>query len=401
MLLDFAQYVRSQHQAIIGQWLATVRGDEAIPTAKQLSDAELRDHLDGVLSKLAEALGNSTNLREPEQVEAPAEAKMHGVVRLHQDYRVDELAREVSVLRSSFIEVFSAYLKERRQIATDDFLETSRVVHRFFDEICTDSVAAYVRLHEAEVDKSTSTLRHLNEALERTNAQYEQADSYRRKTLRTVAHEMATPVNALGLGVTYLSESEDVAEKEEAKGMVLRTLEHLRTMLDQLVDFARSEGGMERLQISEFELRPMFHYLVAGFEPLAGAKGLRFEAELDPELKTVRSDENKVQRIAVNLLSNAIKYCENGRVSLKLHGLDAERWAIEVVDTGCGIPKEEFDRIFGEFERLRGHANQPGLGLGLSIVRTLVKRLGGEISLESRVGDGSKFLVVLPRVLAD
>jgi signal transduction histidine kinase len=297
------------------------------------------------------------------------------------------------------MEVFGAYLKESRQIAMEDFLETSRVVHHFFDEICGDSVGAYVRQRESEAEQSASVLRGLNEVLERTNVQYEQADSYRRKTLRTVAHEMATPVNALGLGVTYLAESEDPAEKDEAKGMVMRTLEHLRTMLDQLVDFARSEGGMERLQVTDFELRPMFHYLVGGFEPLAGAKNLQFDAELDPELVTVRSDENKVQRVAVNLLSNAIKYCEGGRIALALRGVDAERWAIEVTDTGCGIPEEEFARIFGEFERLSSHVNQPGLGLGLSIVRTLVKRLGGEISLQSKVGDGSKFVVVLPRVL--
>jgi signal transduction histidine kinase len=400
MLLDFAQYIRGQHGAIIERWLEAVRADAEIPSAQRLTETELRDHLDGVLSKLADQLARTEVMHRPEEMAAPAEAKLHGVVRSRQDYQVGELAREVLVLRASFMEIFSTWLKERRQIATEDFLETSKLVHRFFDEICSESVAAYVRQRDREAEHSATGLRELNEALERTNRQYEQADSYRRKTLRTVAHEMATPVNALGLGVTYLAESEDPAEKEEAKGLVLRTLEHLRTMLDQLVDFARSEGGIERLQVTEFEVRPIFHYLVAGFEPLAAAKNLRFEAELDPELKTVRSDENKVQRVAVNLLSNAIKYCENGAVSLTLRGMDAERWAIEVVDTGCGIPREEFDRIFGEFERLGAHANQPGLGLGLSIVRTLVSRLGGEISLESNVGDGSKFLVVLPRALA-
>jgi signal transduction histidine kinase len=72
-------------------------------------------------------------------------------------------------------------------------------------------------------------------------------------------------------------------------------------------------------------------------------------------------------------------------------------WAIEVADTGCGIPEEDVARIFAEFQRLAIHTEKPGLGLGLAIVRNLAERLGGEVKVESEVGKGSRFTVVLPR----
>ena len=95
------------------------------------------------------------------------------------------------------------------------------------------------------------------------------------------------------------------------------------------------------MQVKDFELRPLFDYLVAGFEPLAAAKRLEFCRQLDPALGTLRSDEHMVQRIAANLLSNAIKYCEAGAVTLNMAALNAETWLLEVADTGCGIPAEE------------------------------------------------------------
>jgi signal transduction histidine kinase len=390
MLHDFAQQLFVQHEAVVAQWLRAVRADPGIPTAQTLSETELRDHLDGVLKRLGEQLARAL-------APSPAPvAEAHGVARSRQRYRVDELVREVAVLRSSLLEFFSSFLHECRQIATEEYLRVTLLVHRFFDEICSESVAGYVREREEQSETHALSLRQLNETLEKTNREYEAADAYRRRTLRTVAHEMATPVNALGLGVAYLSESESSEERVEARSLVERTLEHLRTMLDQLAELARGEGGMERLQVREFPVRPLFEYAVHSFEPVAAAKRLDFSGTLDPRLELVRSDENKVQRMAVNLLSNAMKYCETGRVSLHMRVLDEEWWALEVEDTGCGIPPDDLERIFGEFERLPHHVEQPGLGLGLSIVRMLAQRLGGSVSVESTLGRGSLFRVTLP-----
>jgi signal transduction histidine kinase len=396
MLHELAQHLRANHDAVIERWMEAVRADENIAAADRLDRRQLRDHLDVMLQKLAQQLGSPAAENAPAAQPEP-EAIKHGSIRWQQHYRVDELVREISVLRACFLELFSDYLRERRQIETDEFLRVTRIVHNFFDEICTESVAAYVREREEQAERTAEALRLMNKALEESNRQYEDTESLRRRTLRAVAHDMATPVNALGLGVTYLSESEDPAEREDARRLVSRTLAHLRGMLDQLLEFGRTDGGYERPMMGELQVPALADYLVTTFSPIAAAKGLEFSAEIDPALTVIESDENKVQRIAVNLLTNAIKYCDHGSVKLAMRAVSETEWSMEVADTGCGIPPEETERVFKEFQRLAAHAEQPGLGLGLSIVRTLAERLGGSVRVESEVGRGSKFSVVLPR----
>ncbi len=396
MLHYLAQHIRQCHEPLIERWMVAVRREPDIPTADSLADAGLRDHLDGLLAELAEQL-SAAGRADPENPQAQREARKHGDARWKQHYRVDELLREIAVLRAEFLAFFSEYLKVRRQIDTEEFLRTAQIVHRFFDSIATTSVACYVQEREQQSGNTQQALQMLNATLAKANQDYESTDQSRRRTLRTVAHELVTPVNALGLGVTYLVESDSPVERQEAQLLISRTLEHLRTMLDQLVDFARADGGMERLKIAEFPVRPLFEYLAAGFEPLAAAKDLEFQAELDPGLGLISSDENKVQRIAVNLLSNAIKYTDSGSIGLALQAVGPTHWQVVVTDTGCGIPENELMRIFAEFQRLPAHSDRPGLGLGLSIVRTLAERLGGDVKVDSKMGQGSRFTVVLPR----
>jgi signal transduction histidine kinase len=398
MLHDFAHQLRTSSEPVVQRWMAAVRADPKLVTANRLDEVQLRDHLGCLVLRLAETL--AANAKLPAAVEPHAtpassrDARKHGESRWAQDYRVDELVREISVLRYEMLEIFGEFIHSRGQVETEEFLQTTQIVHRFFDEICMTSVSVYVTQREEQAEITHRGLRLLNEAMEK---QYESADVSRRRTLSTVAHEMATPVNALGLGVTYLAESEDPQERHEAKELIGRTLQHLRVMLDQLLDFARTDGGGEKMRVSKFEVRPVFEYLVSAFEPMAGAQDVEFRAELDESLQTVCSDENKVQRIAVNLLSNAVKYTESGCITLRLRGVDDERWAIQVSDTGCGIPEEDLARIFAEFQRMNIHSDKPGLGLGLAIVRNLAERLGGEVTVESAVGQGSCFTVTLPR----
>lgn len=401
MLHEFAQQLQLQREAILGRWVSAVRADPKLITANLLEEIELRDHLGEIIARLAETLAANAQpvgmLQEPQLVQGAREdARLHGHMRARQHYRVDEMVREIGVLRSELLAFFGEYLQSGRTMVAEEFLRISQMVHRFFDEICVSSVTTYVTDRDQQAEKTQLGLRMLNEALEK---QFVSASATSRRTLSTVAHEMATPVNALGLGVTYLAESDDPGERREARQLIGRTLDHLRTMLDQLLDFARADGGSEAVRVAEFAVRPLFEYLVAGFEPLAAARDLQFHADYDETLGSLCSDENKVQRIAVNLLSNAIKYTESGRITLSLRGVEAGYWEIVVTDTGCGIPEADLVRIFAEFQRLPAHSDKPGLGLGLSIVRNLAERLGGEVKVESEVGRGSRFTVILPQRL--
>src|SRR4051794_8386199 len=118
MLYELAQHLRANHDAVIEQWMTAVRDDQNIATADRLSRQQLRDHLDIILQKLARQLGSPAGENAPAAQPEP-EAVKHGAIRWEQHYRVDELVREISVLRAVFLELFSDFLRERRQIETD------------------------------------------------------------------------------------------------------------------------------------------------------------------------------------------------------------------------------------------------------------------------------------------
>ena len=392
MLHALAQYVRGAESAMITDWMIAVRQDQTIPSAKQLDDTALRDHLDCILLRLADHLDHRSLAPSGD-----TNGALHGRSRWDEHYRVDEVVREIALLRESFCSSLKDFLQQHPHFSTEELLSSCQIIHRYFDDLSSDSIACYMRERHTHMERTAHALGLLNQTLEEANREYAQVDSTRRRTMRTMAHEMAASVNALGLGVSYLTECELPQERQEGQRLISRTVEHLREMLGQLADVTQVEPALERPHITQFEVEPLFAYLTSIFRPLAERKGLEFRAVLDPGLQRVYSDENKVQRMAINLLSNAIKYCPEGHVALTMCALDNECWVVEVADTGTGIPAGDQERIFQEFERLPQHAEQPGLGLGLAIVRCLAHRLGGTVAIESEEGLGSCFRVSLPR----
>jgi hypothetical protein len=130
---------------------------------------------------------------------------------------------------------------------------------------------------------------------------------------------------------------------------------------------------------------------------MADSKGLRFSGTVEAGLATVTSDRLKLRQIVLNLGTNAVKYTQSGAVSLCFARHDVECWMVEVCDTGPGIPRHGRNRMFEEFQRLpETSAGQQGAGLGLAIVGRLVQLLNGRIKLESEVGSGTCFQVILP-----
>jgi len=145
-------------------------------------------------------------------------------------------------------------------------------------------------------------------------------------------------------------------------------------------------------------LADIFAGLAADFERLAGARGLRFRVR--PTDAVVRSDPVLLRRILQNLVSNAVRYTREGGVLLGVRHVSADQIAVEVADTGVGIPEAEHQTMFEEFRRGRGAgaAEASGLGLGLAIVRRMSAALGHDLAFQSEVGRGTRFRLVLPLV---
>ena len=172
--------------------------------------------------------------------------------------------------------------------------------------------------------------------------------------------------------------------------------EHLLKLVSDLLDFHRLDLNKAEVNRIVFNPAQLFEEIRVCFEPLTAAKGLVLQCHIAPELsEKYISDPLRIQQIVNNLLSNAVKFTQQGKITLTV-GYNASKLTIAVADTGKGMASEDRERIFQEFTRLPGAQGEEGFGLGLSIVHKLVLLLEGTIDVQSTLGKGSCFTVVLP-----
>ena len=218
--------------------------------------------------------------------------------------------------------------------------------------------------------------------------------------LAVVSHDLRTPLNAIIGYAELLSmgipEPVPAAARERLRR--IRTAGgHLLYLLDALLDFARVEAGHEQMHVQEVDVRTIVREMAAVVEPLASAADLKFTLDEPTDPVMIRTDPDKVRQVLVNLGGNAVKYTEAGEVRVVLREAGGHA-VIRVSDTGIGVAADHLEQIFEPFwqvdSRQRGH--EGGTGLGLSVVRGLVRLLGGEISVESAPGKGSTFTVRIP-----
>lgn len=237
-------------------------------------------------------------------------------------------------------------------------------------------------------------------ALEQARAVAEAANMAKTRFLMGLSHEIRTPLNAIH-GYAQLLERGAAIAPTEAGRIIRRSTEHLADLVEGLLDISRIESGVMKLNRETVALRALVEQVAAMFRIEAQNKGLDFVSSLPPNLPNwVLADERRLRQVLINLLSNAIKYTEAGRVSLSVRyrSMVAE---FEVADTGIGIAPEDRERIFQPFDRGGGRAAgvAPGIGLGLALSRMLGQIMGGEITVTSEPGQGSRFMlrVLLPQ----
>ena len=211
-----------------------------------------------------------------------------------------------------------------------------------------------------------------------------------------VSHELRTPLTAIK---GYAETLEDAAD-EQTRNYVLTIIRHtdrLIRIVEDLITLATLEEKAAALEVEKVDLKDVAENVVRIFEPRAREKNLDLRLEAGSGLPLVDGDPFRLEQMLVNLVDNAVKYTEKGSVRVALRREEG-RVAIEVVDTGIGVPEEDQARIFERFyvvDRSRSR-KAGGTGLGLSIVKHIVSLHGGEIRLQSRPGGGSKFTVFLP-----
>jgi len=246
---------------------------------------------------------------------------------------------------------------------------------------------------EARIAERTQELRLLNQQLE-------QASRHKSEFLANMSHELRTPMNAI-IGFTRLvmrRSKEQLPQRQyENLQKSLSSAEHLLTLINQILDLSKIEAGRLEVYPVRFRLEAVIDECVRTVEPMMKSERVGLSSKTESPLPEVFSDRDKLRQIVLNLLSNAVKFTERGQILVA--GTGEPEWiAIAVSDTGPGIPKDKLGFIFEEFRQVDAGATRQhgGTGLGLSISRHLAHLLGGEISVESIVGQGSTFTVRVP-----
>ena len=227
-----------------------------------------------------------------------------------------------------------------------------------------------------------------------------QASQHKSQFLANMSHELRTPLNAI-LGYTELISDEiygPVPESiREVLGRVDHNGRHLLDLINAVLDISKIEAGRLTLNLAEFSLRDLIYETVAGVEPLAVEKGLTVTVEAPTDLPSGRADAPRIRQVLLNLLGNAIKFTETGKVTLQARVHDDD-FDVRVTDTGPGIAPADQQQIFDEFQQIDNSSTREkgGTGLGLAISRKIMHLHGGEMGLESVLGEGSVFWLRLP-----
>lgn len=246
-------------------------------------------------------------------------------------------------------------------------------------------------VHEKKLQKSVREARAANEA--------------KTRFLFNMSHDIRTPMNAI-IGFAELLETH-LDEKERAQDYVKKirsSSSFLLSIINYVLEMARIESGKATLKSEIGNFEELVNSLDAVFEPAVKEKGLEYHCKLDVEHSNVICDQTKIREIILNIVGNAIKYTpEGGKVSMKITESPSETservlYKLTIEDNGIGMSEEYLPHIFEEFTRERTTTESKiiGTGLGLPIVKSLVDLMQGSIEVESELGKGTKFEVILP-----
>jgi signal transduction histidine kinase len=236
--------------------------------------------------------------------------------------------------------------------------------------------------------------------LEEKNRQLQMASKHKSQFLANVSHELRTPLNSI-IGFTRIvlrrSEGKLEALQKENLQKVLISSEHLLALINELLDLAKIESGRMEAYVETFKLDDILRVATTTVEPLLKTGRVTLLTEIAPDIPPLKTDRDKLKQSVLNLLSNAAKFTERGEIKVAAWRDDG-LLKLTVSDTGIGMKEEALQYIFDEFRQadMSSTRKYGGTGLGLAIVKKFINLMGGDIVVESQVGQGSKFTITLP-----
>jgi signal transduction histidine kinase len=394
-LRAFADHLRAEQIKMTERWMKAVFNDADLTDSDRLTYEQLADHVPDILEDICSALEE----QDLDQVEPAIEikAKLHGKLRWKQGYRIDELVRELDLLRQVLMGAIVAFAEEHSQF-TRRHEERARY---FIDEavsfVTLTSIREVVTERDRKIDEYTGQLERANHELVLKQRLVGDLYESRMQITRSVVHDLRNFLNVFSMALQLVARAP--ARTEAALSLANRQAADMKTLVDELVEYSVVLGDTNQVTVEPFDLRALFDELIASCGPAIEGKGLRLVRSFDDQLGVVTSNRLKVKQIALNLLTNAAKYTKAGEVALEMRACGESEWCLSVSDTGVGIGSSDQQRVFKAFERATSD-DVPGAGLGLAIVTELCRMLKGDLRFDSYEGRGTTFEIVFPLQLA-
>ncbi len=353
-----AVLIKSERAALLSQWREQVR---QLPSAEHLDIPTLNDHVPALLDELGTAFEFVKDQTIPEAL-LEGSPPIHGLERYEDGFDIVEVVAEYNILRGCIYE-----LAESHGIGVKG--KAFHIMNRVFDEAIGLAIQAFATQQALEVQR--------------------RRDEY----LAFVTHDLRTPLNAIAMATRLLelqlsSQGDDTTRTLKT---LRRNVRHLESLVEKVLKesaHVQKNGGVN-LELRTFDLWPLVESVIQDMNPVASTAGTKLLNAIPEEL-TIHADASLLRRIFQNLLANAITYAPRGQVVIGAREDDAggafECW---VSDNGAGIPEDRLENIFKKLETDR--QNEGGIGLGLAIVKTFVEAQGGNVTVETKEGEGTTF----------
>jgi signal transduction histidine kinase len=418
-----SDFLGTQRETILQAWRTAADNDPKQTTVRALTRGQFNDHIPQVLDaferKLRARPGGAAD-KVADSVTKREEVK-HGLHRWQQGYRLQELMQEWGHLQLCLFQVVETFAAGHPEFERETLVDANHQMITLVNEAISESTAQYERMQQAEAAGRLSDL-------EGALASINEIGRRRAALIHEAVHDLNGNVCGVALAAKVLA-TPDIAASERAEFSKLleEGVLSVCAMLSDLKELARLEAGRETRQISEFDAAALVIELSKANRPVAASRGLSLEVK-GPNTLLVHGDSGKVRRLLQNLVLNALKYTVHGGVIVSA-GMEEDNWWLMVKDTGPGMlagpgapmviglkeatasareSDEKAAAIAGEISHVlvpaagglavgRPPHQQPGEGIGLSIVKRLCELLDASLEMESSAERGTTFRVVLPR----